>query len=77
MASETTREAVEILTSARNLVVSDIRSAVEGNIRPASELSTAVVRLTHAIEHMRLTDYGALGWNDLWSDAPLSSNRRV
>jgi len=76
MASEPTREAVEILTSARNLVVNDIRSAVEDHLQPAAEWSTAIVRLTHAIDHMRLTDDAALDWNDVWNDAPRSSRRR-
>ena len=70
MASEPTRDAVEILTSARDLVVSDIRSAVDDHVEPSTEWSTAIVRLSHAIAYMRLTDYGGDLWTDWPSDPP-------
>jgi len=52
MASVPTRNAVEILTLARNEVVGDIRSAVEDHLKPAREWTSAVVRLTHAIDYV-------------------------
>ena len=72
MASVPTRNAVEILTSARNQVVSDIRSAVEDHMKPAREWTSAVVRLTHAIDYVRMTDYRVVVWNDLAGDTPLA-----
>ena len=74
MASVPTRNAVEILTSARNQVVSDIRSAVEDHMKPAREWTSAVVRLTHAIDYVRMTDYRVVVWNDLAGDTPLAED---
>ena len=74
MASVPTRNAVEILTSARNKVVSDIRSACKGDVKPARKWSTAVVRLTHAIDYVRMTDYRVVIWNDVPGDTPLGED---
>ena len=74
MASVPTRNAVEILTAARNQVVSDIRSAVEDRMKPAREWTSAVVRLTHAIDYVRMTDYRVVVWNDLAGDTPLAED---
>jgi hypothetical protein len=74
MASVPTRNAVEILTLARNEVVGDIRSAVEDHMKPAREWTTAVVRLTHAIDYVRMTDYRVVVWNDLPGETPLAED---
>jgi hypothetical protein len=74
MASVPTRNAVEILTLARNEVVGDIRSAVEDHMKPAREWTSAVVRLTHAIDYVRMTDYRVVVWNDLPGETPLAED---
>jgi len=74
MASVATLDALEILTSARNEVVSDLRSAVEDHIKPAREWTIAVVRLTHAIDYVRMTDYRVVVWSDLVGDTPVAED---